>query len=487
MQNNSHTEDSRGFKFFKWDNDYQLSYNCPESRQVYNITKEKNRSGLKVFVIDIRMDGGQRSHCFHLNFECDPKLKPEDDHIWHAVNLFVDDLISWTGKDRANFHLIRQFLIDAQLIVKNFLGIEDPNKGWTNTLPDQLLVLQSLIQFLETSPLSIPELKDVAKDLIQSYYILAWEDSGQEEEIEHKQRAAEKYLRLCIDDSNQEWFDLGSKARSKKGRKIREDEVTGIAKKLIEKDCKVDSRRKRWLLQKAQSWLLSRYNLRKASEIAFNGKPKCQRWAFLALPECLAAIVLLWLSAGPFQALCLLDRNWVLSFFYLAGIAVVGKWILGLSCGKKENFLDNDVGLFLPRLAAGIVVGYLVLSGNGAWRDIFSNVLSYDWQLIILPLLGVFFYMYVEISKMTGHKIGANPAHILLRGYSYSVLTGVIVSDLFGESMAAHPGYALAVPVFHGVFGSIYPKVIFYHAPLALFIGVFLQLLWEDKPLTEKI
>lgn len=489
MQGNSHTDDSRGFRFFKWVNDYQLRYKDNNTDNVYTIEKVKrDLDNHKMFKINISMDNGQYDHCFELDIE--------DANKWGSVNLFVDDLISWIGKDSTNFHFIRQFLIDAQLIVENWLGIEDVDKKWTNTLSDQLLVLQSLIQFLETSPASIPELKDVAKGLIQSYYTLACNDTGKSDEIEHKQLATEKYLRLCIDDSNQEWFDLHSQARSKKRPKTREEEVADVARKLLKKDYRKNfAKRKLWLLEKAQSWLLLRYNLWEASKIAFNRQAWWHRLIFMAMPECLFAIVLLWLLFGPIKPIEFYDKNWFLFIFYLVGSVGALVWVVCVSKNEWKRFLgglDKNVQLFLPRLAAGIIVGYLVLFNDEPWRCVFENVLHFSgkdgiWPAVarvILPLLGVLVYVYIETNKMTGHKISWKPIVVFLRGCAYSALIGVVVSDVFGASMAKHHH---ALPAFQGFFGTIYPKIIFCHAPLALFIGVFLQLLWEDKTLTEKI
>jgi len=33
----------------------------------------------------------------------------------------------------------------------------------------------------------------------------------------------------------------------------------------------------------------------------------------------------------------------------------------------------------------------------------------------------------------------------------------------------------------------VYPSVLLTYFPLALFIGVFVQILWEDKPITEQL
>lgn len=445
---------------------------------VYSIEKE----GKDYFIIFVQ-NGDKNRKTLHLKYSIEIKetVTPYDGRFTmamygdKAVQRNVDELVSWVQKCPVEFNMLRKFLVDAEALMSE----------WEVLHAFHPVLFKSLLSFLEESPVGIRRFKKIYNDLTAAYYDHLADADGK---AEPRQDPVFRYLDLCFDNQNEDWFhDRGE---------IREQQIIGAANKLLIQNGTESkqsqnndwNRKRKRVLEKAQSWLLSRYNLCKASKIAFSGQP-CRRWIFLALPECLAVIVLLWLRTGPFQPLCFLGRNWVLGSFYFAGIAVAGRWIWSVSRGKKENFLGNNIRLFLPRLAAGIAVGYLVLSGDEAWRDVFSNVLhlSYNWQLIAFPLLGVSVYMYIEISKMTGLRIGFKPIYIFFRGYAYSILTGVIVSDLFGESMAAHAGCALAVPVFHGFFGSIYPRVIFYHAPLALFIGVFLQLLWEDKTLTEKI
>ena len=115
----------------------------------------------------------------------------------------------------------------------------------------------------------------------------------------------------------------------------------------------------------------------------------------------------------------------------------------------------------------------------------------------VLPLAAVLVYIAIEINNVKGIDPRTKPRKALLllaRGLAYSILIGVLYSDIFGESIVTRvaDGKDLAVAqsqlsCARGIFGNIYPEVVFYLSPLALFIGVFLQLLWEDKTLTEKI
>jgi hypothetical protein len=399
-----------------------------------------------------------------------------------AVQRNVDELVSWVQKGPVEFNMLRKFLVDAEALMSKWEVLHA-------FLP---VLFKSLLSFLEESPVGIRRFKKIYNDLTAAYYDYF---AAANDEAKSRQDSVFRYLDLCFDNQNQDWFhDRGE---------IREQKITVAVNKLLaqkgtENELGVENdwnRKRKRVLQKAQSWLLSRYNLWEASKIAFNRQAWWQRWIFLSMPEFLLVILVVWLCCGPVRPIQMYDKNWLLGIFYLVSIVGAVGWVVCSGESKWKNFLgglDRNIQLFLPRLAAGIIVGYLVLFNDEPWRCVFEGVLHFSgkdgpwpaWPRVILPLLGVLVNVYIETNNMTGHKIGWKPIFVFLRGCAYSALIGVAVSDVFGASMAE---YHKALPAFQGFFGTIYPKVIFCHAPLALFIGVFLQLLWEDKTLTEKI
>jgi hypothetical protein len=165
----------------------------------------------------------------------------------------------------------------------------------------------------------------------------------------------------------------------------------------------------------------------------------------------------------------------------------------GKEFNRRFGDMNKNIQLFLPRLAAGIILGFLFQLADESWCGIFDERLNFGDNFsiclfigrIFMPLCGVLIYVFIEMNNVPGIKVGYKPFHILLRGYSYAVLIGVLASDIFGKSLGGK--YAANSSSLQGVFGVIYPEVILYQAPLALFVGIFLQLLWEDKTLTDKI
>jgi hypothetical protein len=457
---------------------------------VYSITDKPQ----DYFIIFVK-NGEENRKTLHLKYSFEITKTGKEENTLHdghftigmygykAVPINVDELVDWAQKGPIEFNMLRRFLVDAEALMSE----------WTVLQAFRPVLFKSLLSFLEVTPVAIRLFKKIYNDLTAAYYDYFANANG---EAEPRQDPVFRYLDLCFDNQNEDWFH--------DREEIREQQIIEAANKLLIKNGteskqsqnKDWKRKKERVIEKAQSWLLSRYNLGAAAKIAFHRQPYWHRWIFMAMPECLFAIVLLWLFFGPIKPISFYDKNWFLFIFYLTGIVGALGWVVCVSKNESERFLGGlgkDLQIFLPRLAAGTIVGYLVLLNNELWQRVFDNVLYFSgkdglWPAlarVILPLLGVLVYLYIETNKMTGHKISwKKPIVVFLRGCAYSALIGVAVSDVFGASMAE---YYEASPAFQGFFGKIYPKVIFCHAPLALFIGVFLQLLWEDKILTEKI
>jgi hypothetical protein len=152
---------------------------------------------------------------------------------------------------------------------------------------------------------------------------------------------------------------------------------------------------------------------------------------------------------------------------------------------------------FLPRLIAGIIAGYLLLMSDEVWRFIRmfdgaaeNPLVNFTLLNRFLPLLGVFVYILIEISHVEGITNTTKKARFFFsRAYAYAIIMGLVISDIFGNSMTGgKDSCALVKEAQLGFFtGYIYPEVILFLSPLALFVGIVLQLLWDDKKLTDKI
>ena len=88
-----------------------------------------------------------------------------------------------------------------------------------------------------------------------------------------------------------------------------------------------------------------------------------------------------------------------------------------------------------------------------------------------------------------------------IRTAGYSLIIGIFFSDFFGKVLILRNDNELkqlldipakipaieSIAHFPFIADNIYPEIILSQAPLAMFIGIFINLLWEDKALTEPL
>jgi len=165
---------------------------------------------------------------------------------------------------------------------------------------------------------------------------------------------------------------------------------------------------------------------------------------------------------------------------------------------RKRRF-DNLYRL-LPRLVAGILVGYVpLMSAGDPWKWLLRMPLAPAvglWLLMLLVSLG---YLYVEArNTLTEGKLSAamqrelwiRVLHVFFVGLSEALVIGFILSELFGETVLLSlldDIEGTQVIAITGWIGYIFPKVILLYAPLALFLGILVQLIWEEKAVTQPL
>lgn len=222
------------------------------------------------------------------------------------------------------------------------------------------------------------------------------------------------------------------------------------------------------------NWFLERFNVVDARQV-FN-----KRWIsrYIHLPLSFTTIVLVGVYFGfsSSQPSC---------YWSLALLCIILAFILGnvFAWIKPVFYLQS----LMPRLAVTIGIGYLFLfSASGLVTAIYYNQLNLERQvgialaLVILVLL----YMVQIIQRRVQPQLKfwqsfVRSLHLMIMAIAYSAI-GLLISapilfdPLFiGSTVCRAPapraGYLLIT------------------AAIALAIGVALQLVWEDKPVTEPL
>jgi hypothetical protein len=189
--------------------------------------------------------------------------------------------------------------------------------------------------------------------------------------------------------------------------------------------------------------------------------------------------------------------------------------VVALVLGAAAWFLfvqfmwKKDLTIFytsVPRVGAGIIVGYApVFIIDEVW-DLANQPIAFLAATVLLLGSTTLLYLFVEVQRRLGEALLAfrRARDIFLLGLIEAAGFGVLTTSLLGPLMAARNWGAFDAPLhairptldpFVGelprVIGfeplSAFPGAILLMSFLSFFIGTFLQLLWEDLPITEPL
>jgi hypothetical protein len=227
-----------------------------------------------------------------------------------------------------------------------------------------------------------------------------------------------------------------------------------------------------------------------------------------------------------------LTRNYVLALAALVAPFVTGAFFyerfpvaFDALCGAELVLADVAVLWFLlyrflwrrnltffhtavPRITAGITVGYLPIF----FIDEIWGLANQSWFTLasIAVVLGAttLLYLYVEVQYRLGDTNIAfvRARQIFLLGTLQAAGIGLLFTGMVGSFMATRNWYAgpvggsvealrMVLPPFLGQLPRIvgfepfytFPAAIFVMTFMSFFIGTFLQLMWEDIPITEPL
>lgn len=146
-----------------------------------------------------------------------------------------------------------------------------------------------------------------------------------------------------------------------------------------------------------------------------------------------------------------------------------------------------------PRLWGGIIIGYLPLLLQG---DCWKLAVGHSWYVIIflaLFALGLCaFYFLNEVKtnvKPTPDCYWLRAWKIFGLGWGISLITGLFFIILLGGQCLKDTGFFQTRQSITWFWSSweIFLPLWFFYASWALLIGIFVQILWEEKPVTEPI
>jgi hypothetical protein len=269
------------------------------------------------------------------------------------------------------------------------------------------------------------------------------------------------------------------------------------------------------ILGKLERWFLRIYDIQHSSAIIQHaavlatGEGVSDRALTWHRPRILAVLLALLLS--PFVAGAIAyDRaprlfDLVCSAEVFIVNATVIWFLLYRFCWKRElSFFHASV----PRIGAGIIVGYLpVFLIDEVWDLASRPNLALDAVVLMLGLVTLL-YVYVEIARRIEDSsvAFARARAIFLLGVVEAFGAGIVMTGLVGPFMVSRNWSPVSgevgvevlreslspmigqLPYILGI-GPLYvfPSALLLMTFLSFFIGIFLQLMWEELPITEPL
>ena len=269
------------------------------------------------------------------------------------------------------------------------------------------------------------------------------------------------------------------------------------------------------ILGKLERWFLRIYDIRHSSAIIHHaaavaaGDISHDRPLTWHKPKLLSAA--LGLMVAPFAAAAFAyDRAPeffdILCTMEVLVINAAALWfLLYRFCWKRDlSFFHASV----PRIGAGIIVGYLpVFLIDEVWDLSSRPNLALDAVVLLLGLVTLL-YVYVEIArKISDTSVAfARARAIFLLGVVEAFGFGVVMTGLVGPFMVTRNWSPVtgevtlsvlreSMPLMLGKLPYIvgvepfcaFPSALLLMTFLSFFIGIFLQLMWEELPITEPL
>jgi hypothetical protein len=195
----------------------------------------------------------------------------------------------------------------------------------------------------------------------------------------------------------------------------------------------------------------------------------------------------------------------------VVAVIAVAAWFLSYRFMWRKDLTFFHAAV--PRIAAGIIVGYLpVFLIDEVW-DLAEQSVTMLATVVVMLGMPTLLYIYVEVQRRLGDPEEAfrRAVDIVLLGLLQSAAIGLVVTSLLGGLMSTRnwgeeewregagevtlPALKEHLQPFVGELPRMlgyepfvaFPTAVLLMTFMAFFIGTFLQLLWEELPITEPI
>lgn len=324
---------------------------------------------------------------------------------------------------------------------------------------------------------------------------------------------------VCLDEENQAFEKEDSPFLDRESEMIGAIAVRGATRIERGRDLmpflRRSDRNTKRIFDKLERWFLRAYDIRNASAIINysaaleRGRPSTNRpltWHTPRIHALTLAALLAPFVVGSFVYES--HPRWIdlVCSAEVVFVNVSALWfLLYRFCWKRDlSFFHSSI----PRIGAGIIVGYLpVFLIDEVWDLASHSTFALNAVTMLLGLVTLL-YVYVEIA----HRIPdtavafARARAIFLLGIVEAFGAGIVMTSLVGPFMVARnwvpegagtsvEALKTTMPPMIGqlphVVGYeslwVFPSALLLMTFLSFFIGIFLQLMWEELPITEPL
>ncbi len=367
---------------------------------------------------------------------------------------------------------------------------------------------------------------DPADDLSEAGFFYTLE-SGEQDAVNRSvlrlaERAFYNWLEdVCLDEENRA-FEIESSPFADRETEVKQavsrgggDDFMLRARDLSPFLRRPENRDCRRVLEKLEAWFLRQYDIHHSAAIIQHADDLSRGVAspdrVLSRHRTRNYVIALAALASPFVgAVLAYDRAPKLFYALCAGelILIVGiaLWFLLYRFCYRRNLTLFHASV--PRIAAGIIVGYLPIF----FIDEVWGLAGQSWFTLgsVATMLGfmTLLYLYVEVQRRLGNPsvAFARARQIFFLGVLQAFSIGLVITGLVGGFMASRnwgemdqalppAQLAEALPPFLGELPRVlgfepfwtFPSAVFVMTFMSFFIGTFLQLMWEDLPITEPL
>ena len=181
----------------------------------------------------------------------------------------------------------------------------------------------------------------------------------------------------------------------------------------------------------------------------------------------------------------------------LLGMVVPGICLLLLSFSMGGNKIHWISKLLLPQQLGAILGGYflLIVVGSEFWDMLVNIINNISFSFLLLPL-GLLLLIFGYLISETGNRLGFysqrwdllfHAVSILFIGCFESMIIGCLVFSFFGKNMDTLFSENYEWFLNGKNLGPDQLAFVAIYMALALFIGIFLQIFWQDKPITVSL